>query len=141
MDTHETVEATNLGESLGVRVDGLAGHTGPTVEKDSRLDAVLEGLERRPWISGEQLRVVVGHMTIRALLDRNLLSILNHVYTFIEVCMEKKVVLWESVAREITLFRALMPLGIARLRRVWGSGGLMTDACPSGYAVMAGGPF
>ena len=87
LDTHETVEATNLGESLGVRVDGLAGHTGPTIEKDSRLDAVLEGLERRPRISGEQLRVVVGHMTIRALLDRNLLSILNHVYTFIEVCM------------------------------------------------------
>jgi len=85
LDTHETVEATNLGESLGVRVDGLAGHTGPTIEKDSRLDAVLEGLERRPWVSGEQLRVVVGHMTIRALLDRNLLSILNHVYTFIEV--------------------------------------------------------
>ena len=84
LDTHDLVESTTLSESLGVRVDGLLGTVQVSAARDHRLDQALLACSSRPALSGEELQVVVGHMTMRALLNRGLLSILRHIYVFIQ---------------------------------------------------------
>ena len=138
LDTHEETEGVSLAESLGVRINGVSGAIQPTAKRDWRLDRSLAALIARPYITGEQLQVIVGHITVRSLLHRGLMGILRHSYTFIEQCYKQKVRLWKSVANEIWLFRALMPLGTADVFAEWDPQPLCTDACLSGYAVMEG---
>ena len=47
--------------------------------------------------SGAELQVLVGHMTIRALINRGLMGIMRHCYVFIEECYDRRVRLWPSV--------------------------------------------
>ena len=136
LETHDVENCATLAESLGVRIDGLGGLVTPTAKRDWRLDRALQGLRARPVMSGEQLQVVVGHMTIRALLHRGLFSIFRHVYQFIEKCYTVRCRLWKSVAEEVEIFRALMPLGVADFKASWDQTVLCTDACLSGFAVM-----
>ena len=136
LDTHDLVESTPLCESLGVRIDGLEGSVQVTAARDHRLDQALLACSARPALSGEELQVIVGHMTMRSLLNRGLLSILRHIYVFIQENYLVRRSLWPSVVREIEIFRCLMVLGGADLRAGWDPRVYCTDACPSGYAVM-----
>lgn len=138
LDTHDITNGSMLAESLGVRIDGLNGMVQPTPHRDWRLDRALRALECRPKISGEQLQVVVGHMTVRALLHRGLMGILRRAYVYIESSYSRKQRLWKSVADEIEMFRCLMPLANANIRAEWDGEPLCTDASLSGYAVMVG---
>ena len=134
--THDLVEATTLAESLGVRIDGLGGRVTPTATRDWRLDRALEALLWGASISGKELQIVVGHLTVRALLNRNLMGIMRHVYVFIERNYSKRRKLWSSVLDELWLFRNLMPLGVNYTHIPWEEHIFCTDACLSGYAVM-----
>lgn len=136
LDTHDLTDSSTLAESLGVRINGASGLVQPTPTRDWRLDRALWALCTRPSITGEQLQVIVGHMTVRALLHRGLMGILRHSYVFIEECYEKRTRLWGSVVNELWMFRHLMPLATANMRSVWDGQMLCTDACLSGYAVM-----
>ena len=82
--THEIVPAGTEGVSLGISFSGIAGHLASTPERDRRLDRALEALVSGAHISGDGLRKVAGHITWRFLLRRPLLSILCHIYQFIE---------------------------------------------------------
>ena len=134
------MEATTLAESLGVRITGLGGSktVTPTAERDWRLDLALTAICRGRPVTSHELEVVLGHVTVRALLCRCLYSVLNHSYDFVQKGFEARRPVWRSVARELGLFRDLMVLGFARLDLPWSPGVLCTDACLSGYAVMAG---
>lgn len=134
--THDVTSANTLAESLGVRIDGLAGYVQPTASRDWRLDRALRQLVQRPFINGEQLQVVVGHLTCRALIHRGLMSVLRHCYVFIEQSYDRRQRLWPSVAKELELFRVLMPLATTNFFSEWDPNMLCTDACLSGYAVM-----
>lgn len=136
LSTHDITNASSLAESLGVRINGLSGQVVPTPKRDWRLDRALQRLASRPWITGEELQVVVGHMTCRALLNRNLMSILRHAYIFIEQQYTTRTRLWKSVASEMELFRVLMPIAVGDFSTPWGQHMLCSDACLSGYAVM-----
>ena len=137
LDTHDLLDSSVLAESLGVRIDGVAGRVTPTPSRDWRLDRALAGLAfHRPWISGEELEVIVGHMTVRALLHRGLMGVLRHAYVFIRTTYRERQKLWPSVARELQLFRGLMPLGTADIFAEWDYSPICTDACLTGYAVM-----
>ena len=92
--------------------------------------------QARPVISGAELQVIVGHLTVRAVLHRGLMRITRHVYSFIEVSYSKRTRLWASVAKELWLFQHLMVLGVNRTSLRWDSELLCTDACLSGYAVL-----
>jgi len=138
LDTHDILEPSTLAESLGVRVDGMSGRVGPTAQRDWRLEIALRECEKGPAMSGEELEVIVGHVTVRAMLHRGLLSILKHVYSFIADSYHFRQKLWPSVIKELKCFRALMVLGIAELRSTWDGQPLMTDACLTGYAVCEG---
>ena len=136
LDTHDVIEGTTLCESLGVRIDGSLGSVQVSAARDHRLDQALLACSARPALSGEELQVIVGHMTMRSLLNRGLLSILRHVYVFIQKNYLVRRRLWPSVLREIEIFRNLMVLGAADLRAGWDPRIYCTDACPSGYAVL-----
>ena len=134
--THDITEASGIAESLGVRVDGLSGRITATPARDWRLFRALRALETRPIISGEELQVVLGHMTMRSMLNRSLLSILRHSCVFVAQCYTRRTRLWSSVAHEMFLFRSLMVLGEANVMAKWSSDLFCTDASLSGYAVM-----
>ena len=119
--THDITEASGIAESLGVRVDGLSGRITATPARDWRLFRALRALETRPIISGEELQVVLGHMTMRSMLNRSLLSILRHSYVFVAQCYTRRTRLWSSVAHEMFLFRSLMVLGEANVMAKWSS--------------------
>lgn len=136
LDTHDVMEGSNLAESLGIRINGISGAIQPTPTRDWRLDRALWALCVRPCISGEQLQVIIGHITVRALLHRGLMCILRHSYVFVEQSYTKKQRLWPSVAKEMAIVRALLPLGVMSMRAPWDPHPLCTDASLSGYAVM-----
>lgn len=137
LETHEVTDPVSLAESLGIRINGATGQVGTTAARDWRLDRALEGLAfARPRISGQELEVIVGHMTIRALLHRGLMSILRHAYVFIRRFYHQRHRLWASVALELRIFRGLMALGTANVFAAWDGQPICTDACLSGYAAM-----
>ncbi|CAE7736810.1 unnamed protein product [Symbiodinium sp. CCMP2592] len=123
LDTHDVISGSLMVESLGVRIDGMCGKVQATPNRDWRLDRALRACQASPALSGEELEVLIGHMTSRALLHRGLMGILRPSYTFVRSNYTRRRRLWDSVRHELELFRCLMPLA------------LCTDACPSGYAV------
>ncbi|CAE7763388.1 NHX3 [Symbiodinium sp. CCMP2456] len=135
LSTHDVVEPATLGESLGVRIDGLGGQVGPTAKRDWALDRALLACSSAPSMTGAELQVIIGHMTIRAVLHRGLMCILRHAYTFVEKSYTRRQPLWSSVVKELEIFRCLMPLAVGNLRLPWQAEVLATDACPTGYAV------
>ena len=70
-------------------------------------------------MTGEELEVIVGHVMIRALLHRGLLSVLRYCYTLIRESYSCRQTSWRLVARELEIFRCLMPLCAADLRSWW----------------------
>ena len=115
----------------------MSGQVQPIPHRDWRLDRALTRLAERLFVSGEELQVVVGHMTCRALLNRSLMCIFRHSCIFIEKCYKSRQRLWKSVAYELELFGVLMPVALGDFRSRWDFEMLCIDACLSGYAVMS----
>lgn len=79
--THEVSEASTLAESLGVRLNGAAGEVSATPSRDWRLYRAIGALiHGGQAVSGEELQVIVGHITIPSLLNRGLMCVLRHSY-------------------------------------------------------------
>ena len=137
LDTHDVEAPSSLAESLGVRIDGLNGVVGPTPKRDWRLDRALGACNGHVKLSGKELQVIVGHVTVRALLHRGLMGFMRHCYAFIEQNYEVRTALWGSVRHELHMFRHLMVLGTGSFKQEWCPTMYCTDACLSGYAVMS----
>ena len=133
LETHDIVEPA---ESLGVRIDGLGGFVTSTASRDWRLHRAIDALLQGAAISGAEMQVIVGHLTIRAMLHRGLLCVLRHVYIFIEQNFSRRKRLWGCVREELWIFKNLMVLGFNNMKAQWDGRLTCTDACLSGYAVM-----
>ena len=116
----------------------MNGKVETTPKRDWRLDRALLACSAAPSLSGAELEVLVGHMTVRALLHRGLMSILRHSYVFIRANYTRRTRLWNSVVLELELFRNLMVLGQADIFAEWDASPLITDACTTGYGVCEG---
>ena len=136
LETHDIVEPATLAESLGVRIDGLGGFVTSTASRDWRLHRAIDALLQGAAISGAEMQVIVGHLTIRAMLHRGLLCVLRHVYIFIEQNFSRRKRLWGCVREELWIFKNLMVLGFNNMKAQWDGRLICTDACLSGYAVM-----
>ena len=123
-----------------MRVDGLGGSVEPTAARDWRLDRALEACLSRPRLSGTELQVVVGHLTVRALIHRGLMSLLRHCYVFIDECYDKRTRLWPGVVQELRWYRAIMPLATANIFSPWNRAVFSTGVCLTGYAVCSANP-
>ena len=116
LETHELTDPMTLAESLGVRINGSTGQVGAIAVRDWHLDRALEGLAScKPSISGRELDIVVGHMTVRALLHRDPMSVLRHAYVCIHSYYNQTYKLWASVALEMRIFRDIITLGTTNL--------------------------
>ena len=56
-------------------------------------------------VSGDCLRVIIGHCTFAALLVRPLLSCFHDCYRFVEACGPRAEPLWKGCRSELTAFR------------------------------------
>ena len=65
---------------LGVRIDGATRVVRQTPPRDWKLKAAIRSHLRRPAVSGQELDILVGHLTSRALLSRSRLSIFHLTY-------------------------------------------------------------
>ena len=136
LSTHELTEPNTLAESLGVRLDGQGGTICSTPSRDWRLYRALGAIADDGFpVAGEEMRIVIGHMTMRATLNRQLMGILRHCYVFVQASFKKRQRVWKSVAKELQIFKGLMALGFSDIFSGWSSRMLCTDACLSGYAV------
>ena len=61
----------------------LTHEVNPTPERDARLDAALVALCDGKFVSGDDVAIVMGHVTMRCMLDRCLFSIYRPTYDFI----------------------------------------------------------
>ncbi|CAE7038510.1 unnamed protein product [Symbiodinium sp. CCMP2592] len=64
LDTHEHVCAVTLAESLGVRIDGLAGQVRATPHRDWRLDRAIAALSTRLWKSVAEELDMFRHLSV-----------------------------------------------------------------------------
>ena len=125
---HCVVDACRTGESLGIRFGGRLGFLCTTPQRDADLDQALAGLVSGIPVSGDEVRVVIGHVTMRCLLRRPLLAVLNHVYAFIDKMKGQKAVLWDSVRSELRIARGLLVFAQIELRRPLATSAMMYDA-------------
>ncbi len=135
LKTHETVAATTEATTLGVKFDGFIGNISATPERDSRLDQALLAILEGQRLNSDDMRKVVGHVTCRLLLRRPILSVLHHVYSFINAGIIKRIPVWDSVWDEIRTLRGMLVFAFSDLRRPTSGRVTMFDASLSGYGV------
>lgn len=104
-----------------------------------RLWFALDELLARPWLSGQQMRVVVGHLVDAFCLRRELLSTLCQVYVFAGHATAEVRRLPQAVVDELLVARDLLmlcveDLGREPLRRMY-----CYDASGLGYEVHSSG--
>ncbi len=68
LSTHEIEGPSPFGTSLGIRFDGNIGLVAATPERDSLLDQGLLGIIGGIPVNSDDVRRVVGHITVRMLL-------------------------------------------------------------------------
>eukprot|EP00971_Amphidinium_carterae_P102715 2033156-Amphidinium_carterae.1 len=117
LDTHEVVTATQDTDLLGHHIDGK-GMTLLSL-KPSRYWKIRQatlGLLDRGRCTGQELSVLLGHLTYAFLLNRPLLSIFAACYVFVDKHRHRRVRMWPSVAKELANAVGLLPLAYADLK-------------------------
>ena len=129
---HEDFEGSDF-EFLGHHFKGDLCFVTWTHSRFWKLDRALDGFIRRGRCSGDQLRVIVGHVTWAFMLRRPMLSMLSAAYRF---QMQKGVVrLWPSVVRELSHARSLLPFCRVSPSKSVHDRVYVSDACEIGYAL------
>jgi hypothetical protein len=124
-------------EGLGLEIDGESGRIGVSPAKLWKLcDATVALLSQR-FVSGDQLRVLMGRWTWACLVNRPSLSVFNSVYRYIEVADYRHFILWPSVRRELELVLGLAPLLFVDVTSQFHECVVATDASGQGQGVVA----
>ena len=129
---HEFFEGSDF-EFLGHCFRGEGQVIQLTNRRFWKLTMCLDGVLRRGRCTGDQLRIILGHLTWAFLLRRPMLSVFAAVYKFQQ--LEGAHRLWPTVIRELTHARNLLPLCHCSLTRQTHQRVYVSDACMSGYAV------
>ncbi|CAK0795079.1 unnamed protein product, partial [Prorocentrum cordatum] len=132
---HKTDVACECGVVLGIEVDGARGRTRPTAKRFWRVRDSIQEVLRRGVCSGQELEVLVGHMTFVVLIRRELLSILQGTYRFVKKLYYEKAPLWQCVKDELKAFCGAMVFLEAKWDDQWLPGVYQTDASPWGFGV------
>ena len=82
------------------------------------------------------VEVLVGHITIAALLRRELLCVLRSCYDFIGMHYTGRTRLWTRVKQEMLMVRGLLILLYSDNTAGWSTTVAAVDACENGYAVV-----
>jgi hypothetical protein len=133
---HEVTQGSTTFEGLGVHCDGRKGVVGPTSKRLWRCYQCLTDILERPWLTSQQLRVVIGHLTFVWCFSRSFLSIPQAVFVFIERDFRKPRHLWASVLRELRWARDTLFLTRQFIKLPWDPVVTAVDACETGFGVV-----
>lgn len=139
LPTHD-VEFSVGGDTLGWSFGSETPTVGVSVGTLWKIKLAIEHLLERGYCTGAELRVIVAHFTMRALMRRELLSCLYAVYHFIQVNEHRRARLWDSVARELRWCSNLLCLAKRDLGAQWCSSVLAVDASPWGRGAVLAHP-
>ena len=135
MPLHEIIVSSKTIEVIGLELDGVRQSVALSCRRRWRLRRALDRAIRHPFLSGQQLEVLIGHVTHAALLNRPTLATLRACYDFIKCKYRVKCRLWSSVVRELKQFRGLIICLTVDWSLRWSNTVTCSDACPHGYAV------
>ena len=135
---HERVDAVPVQETLGSIVDGRRKCCSLT---DKRYFTIREGIDallRRRKVSGELIRIVVGHCTYAGLVARELLTCFSSVHKFVAANIGRNVRFWETAREELSHFRSLLVLSQSDWARAWSTTVGASDASEHGWGISCG---
>eukprot|EP00971_Amphidinium_carterae_P352317 6492544-Amphidinium_carterae.1 len=135
LETHDVVTATQSTDLLGHHIDGVNLTLSLKPNRFWKIRQATLGLLDRGRCTGQELSVLVGHLTFAFLLNRPLLSVFAACYVFVDKHRHRRVRMWPSVARELANAVGLLPLAYSSLRASWAEDIMVVDACMSGLAV------
>eukprot|EP00971_Amphidinium_carterae_P078126 1545680-Amphidinium_carterae.3 len=121
LPTHP-VECTVGGDTLGWHFDSDLPLVGVNTRTAWKIRLAFLEVLRIGSCTGQQLRILVGHFTFRALVRRELLGCLHAVYRFIEEHDGRRAHLTAPVRREMRWCAALICLEV----ETWGHTGVRT---------------
>eukprot|EP00973_Karenia_brevis_P035357 4874307-Karenia_brevis.AAC.1 len=84
-----------------------------------RLRMGIEQLLKIGYATGQQVSSIVGHFTHKSTMRRELLSILDHTYRFVEDFREQKVYIPAPVRAELWTCRSLIHFVVRDLSADW----------------------
>eukprot|EP00971_Amphidinium_carterae_P331977 6465835-Amphidinium_carterae.2 len=113
---HEVEENVPIIESIGLELNGIECFARANGSKRSKLASAWKAIARKPYMSGAQLEVLVGHLTHVMLLNRPTLSVFSSVYSFIRRYRHRTRTLWRSVYSELRAAFGLLPLLVVSWR-------------------------
>ena len=135
LPTHP-VEAAAGGSTLGWTFAADRAAISVSQKTAWRLRIGIQHMISRRKATGREVMSVIGNYSFRALLRRELLSVLSSVYVFIERHFEQRVELWPSVVRELSWCASLLPLAFRDLQAQWSDSVSVFDASSWGCGVM-----
>ena len=134
--THEAELGSFDYRALGFAIGGDPAETRLTRRKWWMLYHSLRAICDLDYVTSKMVEVLVGHITIAALLRRELLSALRSCYDYIAKGYTGRARLWSSVKHELLMIRGLLILLYSDNTAGWSTTVEATDACESGYAVV-----
>jgi hypothetical protein len=122
---------------IGVEVHGAASTVGVNVHSLLKLIETTLLFCKLPRVTGHQLSILIGHWTWNIIIRRPMLSILRHVYRFINIAKQQSFYLWKSVRNELLLLCMLAPLIQVNLNDHYCQSVIASDAsCTGGVHVV-----
>lgn len=124
-------------EGLGLTIDGRTKRLGVSASKLWSLCDDTVALFQRRFVTGDELRVIIGRWTWACLVNRPSLSAFNVVYRYTEVAGPRPFTLWPSAKRELQLVLGLAPILFVDLSARYSERVVATDASGKAQGVVA----
>eukprot|EP00438_Fugacium_kawagutii_P016242 Skav225368 [mRNA] locus=scaffold476:95907:101244:- [translate_table: standard] len=136
--TTDHVDGTSTFSSLGLSFSfGNEVHVRATPQRAWRLWAATRCLLRRRRISGESMRLWLGHVNFHFLLSRPLLSSVSACYAFARAHLGHRFPMWASVRREMRTVLGLIFLVEKNLSMPINAEVHVGDSSDRGFGLMA----
>ena len=116
--THEIDAGSVAFGALGFTIGGDPAETRLTKRKWWMLYHALKAICEMDYVTSKMDEVLVGHITIAALLRRELLSVLRSCHDFIGKHYTGQTRLWTSVKQEMLMVRGLLIFSIQTIQQV-----------------------
>lgn len=127
LPVHET-EVSIGGQTLGWEIAEASHEIGATPQSIWRMRFALEEVLKTGSLRGDELEVLLGHYTVRALIRRELLSVMAASYRFAREMRGRRAVLWPAVQRELRWAKGLCMMAFRDLSAPWHPEVLAVDA-------------
>lgn len=109
-DSKVVMPASSPVKIIGFDVDGESATMSLSMEARVNLLRSTVTVLQRQYVTGTVLSQLIGRWTWCLLIRRPALSVLQHVYRFIEVARHRRFHLWPSARRELIALLGLLPL-------------------------------